>query len=547
MRMHSPMLRFAPPARSTIITGVYPPSMGTENMRSTYPIPESIKFFPQYLRQAGYYCTNNSKEDYNMPKPEGAWDESSKEAHYKNRKEGQPFFAIFNLTVSHESSVHKSIPNDELRHDPAKVKLPPYHPDTPEMRHDWAQYYDKIEDLDGQIAKILAELESSGEAENTIVAYYSDHGGVIARSKRFIYESGTHVPMIWRFPEKYKHLASGQPGDRLDRLVSFVDLAPTMLSLAGQQIPDYMQGKAFLGEQQSAPRDYVHLFRGRMDERIDKVRAVRDKQYRYIRNYMPHRIYGQYIEYLWRAPSCRSWEKAYLEGQCNAAQSAFWEEKPVEELYDVAADPWEVINLASNSEYNEVLNRMRKETDTWMMEIRDSGLMPEGEMSSKNTTSPTFTYTHTGEYDFNKILNAANIATMRDESNIDQIIQFLGDENPTVRYWGASGALILKDKAMPAREALLAVLEDDSPDVRIAASEALCYLGESKKVTPVLIEVLDSDVEMVRVHAMNTLEIIGGDVAKSALTKVSEVIEGREGRAYDIRAGKRLLEKYGDG
>ena len=157
------------PARSTIISGVYPPSMGTQNMRSTYPTPESIRFFPQYLREAGYYCTNNSKEDYNMVKPDGTWDESSKNAHYKNRADGQPFFAIFNLGVSHESSIHKSIPNDELRHDPAKVKLPPYHPDTPEMRHDWAQYYDKIEDLDGQVADILKELDEAGLRENTIV------------------------------------------------------------------------------------------------------------------------------------------------------------------------------------------------------------------------------------------------------------------------------------------------------------------------------------------------------------------------------------------
>ena len=196
------------PARSTIITGMYPPSMGTQNMRSTYPIPESIKFFPQYLREAGYYCTNNSKEDYNMPKPEGVWDESSRKAHYKNRGEGQPFFAIFNVTISHESSIHKSIPNDSLRHDPAEVKLPPYHPDTPEMRHDWAQYYDKVEDMDARMGEILQELEDAGLTDNTIVAYYSDHGGVIARSKRFVYESGTHVPMIWRFPDKYAHLAT---------------------------------------------------------------------------------------------------------------------------------------------------------------------------------------------------------------------------------------------------------------------------------------------------------------------------------------------------
>ena len=532
------------PARSTIITGMYPPSMGTQNMRSRYPTPESIKFFPQYLREAGYYCTNNSKEDYNMIKPEGVWDESSRKAHYKNRTNGQPFFAIFNLTVSHESSIHKSIPNDSLRHDPAKVKLPPYHPDTPEMRHDWAQYYDKIEDLDGQVDLILKELEDSGLAGNTIVGYYGDHGGVIARSKRFVYESGTHVPMIWRFPDQYKHLAPAKSGAKLDRLVSFVDLAPTMLSLAGIDVPDYMQGKAFLGDQQTQPREYVHLFRGRMDERIDMVRAVRDKQFRYIKNYMPHRIYGQYIEYLWRAPSCKSWEEAYKAGNCNKIQSAFWEQKPPEELYDVILDPWEVNNLADDPKYADILERMRGEKARWMTEIQDTGLMPEGEMSTRNATQSSFDYVHSDAYSFEKIKTAADISTMRNANKLNEIIGFLKDENPLVRYWGATGCLILGEAAKSAQNNLKELLDDTDPDVRIAAAEALCNLGQSGVATPVLIEALNEENLMVRVHVLNSLEILGGEVAKAAIPKVKELVGDREDRVYDIRAGKRLIEIY---
>jgi hypothetical protein len=318
-----------------------------------------------------------------------------------------------------------------------------------------------------------------------------------------------------------------------------------MLSLAGIDIPLHMQGKAFLGEQQAESSDYVHLFRGRMDERIDNVRAVRDKQFRYIKNYMPHRIYGQYIEYLWRAPSCRSWEEAYLAGKCNEAQSAFWNEKPAEELYDVRADPWEVNNLADDPAYSDVLERMRKETNRWMGEIRDTGLMPEGEMSIKNQEEPSYTYVHSGSYDFDKIKYAADVATLREVKNLDKLIGFLGDENGTVRYWGAIGCLILKDKSQPAKSALIAVLNDESVDVRIAAAEALCHLGEEKVATIAFIEALNSDNMMVRVHAMNSLEIIGGDVAKAAIPKVKEVIGSREGRDYDIRAGKRLIEVYG--
>jgi N-sulfoglucosamine sulfohydrolase len=532
------------PARSTIITGMYPPSMGTQNMRSTYPTPESIKFFPEYLRKAGYYTSNNSKEDYNMIKPAGVWDESSKEAHYKNRKEGQPFFAIFNLTVSHESSIHKSIPNDKLRHDPAKVTLPPYHPDTPEMRHDWAQYYDKIEDLDGQVSKILKELEEAGLSENTIVGYYGDHGGVIARSKRFVYESGTRVPMIWRFPKKYEHLAPAKPNSRVDRLVSFVDLAPSVLSLAGVEIPSYMQGNAFLGKQDTPPREYVHLFRGRMDERIDMVRAVRDKKFRYIKNYMPHRIYGQYIEYLWRAPSCKSWEEAFKAGECNEAQSAFWQQKPPEELYDVAVDPWEVNNLAEDVKYAEVLARMRKEKNRWMTEIRDTGLMPEGEMSSKNTTQDSFDFVHSNGYLISEILRAANIATVGDKANLGALKNFMEHENATVRYWGATGCLILEEEADLAKNNLLNLLKDQNADVRITAAEALCNMGLSDVAGPVIIEALNEENQMVRVHAMNSLEIIGGDVARSSLSMIKKVLGDRVGRAYDLRAGQRLLEIY---
>jgi len=532
------------PARATIITGMYPPSLGTQNMRSTYPIPDSIHFFPKYLKEAGYYTTNNAKQDYNMALPNGVWNESSKKAHYKNRKKGQPFFAVFNLGVTHESSIHKSIPTEKLKHKPAKVTLPPYHPDTPEMRHDWAQYYDKIENLDTQVGKILKELKDAGLAENTIIAYYGDHGGVVARSKRFVYESGTRVPMIWRFPNKYKHLAPAKPNTKLNRLVSFVDLAPTMLSLTNIKIPEYIQGKAFLGKQQSKPRNYVHLFRGRMDEKIDMVRATRDKQYRYIKNYMPHRIYGQYIEYLWRAPSCKSWEEAYKKGLCTPAQSAFWEQKPPEELYDVTKDPSEINNLAYDSNYNSVLERMRKETDRWMLEIHDTGLMSEGELSERNTKQPSFDYVHSSEYPIKKIKHAADISSLRDKGKLKEIISFMKNQEPMVRYWGATGCLILGTEAASASSELERLLTDSNPDVQITAAEALCNLGKTSIATPILINAVSNTNLMVRVHALNSLEIIGGDVAKAAIPTITKMLKDKTGRDYDVRAGRRLVAIY---
>src|SRR5690606_9366836 len=278
----------------------------------------------------GYYCTNSQKEDFNI-KPEQTkdlWDELGKDAHYKNRPAGRPFFAIFNSTLTHESSLHKTTPDSLLRHRPEEVRLPPYHPDTPELRHDWAQFYDKIEEMDQWVGGILQELRESGEADNTIIFYYGDHGGVLARSKRYVYESGTRVPLIVYIPEKYKHLyPTDRPGSKIDRMVGFVDLVPTLLSITETPIPAYIQGNAFLGKQKTEDPAYVYMFRARMDERYDLSRAVRDKKYRYIRNYMPHRIYAQPIEYLFRAPSIRSWENACKAGNCNEIQNLFWNTK----------------------------------------------------------------------------------------------------------------------------------------------------------------------------------------------------------------------------
>ncbi len=530
------------PSRSTLITGMYPPSIGTENMRSEYSIPAFVKFYPKYLKEAGYYTSNNVKKDYNVAEDqEGAWDESSNDATYKKRKPGQPFFAIFNTTISHESSIHKSTPISELRHKPADVTLPPYHPDTPEMRHDWAQYYDKVEDMDTFVGKVLADLEKSGEAENTIVFYYSDHGGVLGRSKRFMYESGLHIPLVIRFPKKYAHLAPGKPGTRTDRIVSFLDFAPTLLSLAGADIPDYMQGKAFLGEQAAAPREYAHAFRGRMDERMDLVRGLRDKKYRYTRNYMPHKIYGQYIEYLWRAPSMKSWEAAYKAGTLNEVQRKFWETKPVEELFDVEADPHNVDNLADDPKYQAVLERMRKANHDYAIEIKDVGFLPEAMMEEISNIIPLYDYARSGHYDVREVVGAAELASEGDPENLTKIMKLLADKDAAVRYWAATGCTILGHHATPAKYDLMALLKDKEVSVRIAAAEALTHLGEKDKAVQTLAEALGSNIQMARVQALNILEQLGPD-ARPAYPMVEKLVNEKKKNAdYDLRAAEKLL------
>ena len=538
------------PARNTILTGVYACSNGSENMRSHYKRSDKVPMYPVLMRKAGYYCTNNSKEDYNFDKKytKDIWDESSRKAHYKNRKPGQPFLAVFNLGISHESSIHKPIPSEKLRHKPEDVILPPYHPDTKEFRHDWAQYYDKIENLDTQVGKLLDELEKRGLADNTIVFYYGDHGGVLGRSKRFVYETGTRVPFIVRIPKLYKEYFPAQkPGDKVDRIISFVDLAPTLLSLAGAPIPETMQGHAFLGKQKTPAPEYAFMFRGRMDERFDMSRAVRDEKYRYIHNYMPYRIYGQHINYLWKAPSMRSWEKAYKEGKCNKTQSAFWQTKPVEELYDTENDPWEVNNLAGKPEHRNRLIKMRKACDSISFNIRDAGFIPEIMLSQLAGKTPFYDYMHSGNIDMQELIDAANLATLGAPADIPRYLKMLKDDFPPIRYWGAVGLLINGRKEALVIKGLKEALKDTSPNVVLTAAEALYDLGEKETSIKTLTEVLKNPNIMVRTTALNVIDAVN-DKSPEIKKAVNNIVEmhdtSQRNTPHDVRLAQYLLEKW---
>lgn len=534
------------PTRSTMITGVYSNSMGTQHMRSTYPIPDFIRFYPYYLHQAGYYCTNRAKTDYNTANKESwpqVWDKSSHEATYKNRVPGQSFFAVINLVVTHESQIHYWPSDSELNHNPMRINEPAYLPDTPEVRRDLAQYYDKIQNMDRQVGQILDQLEKDGLTKSTIVIYCSDHGGVLPRSKRYVFENGLHIPLIIRFPEKYRHLAPANPGSTTDRLVNEVDFTPTLLSLAGLDIPKYYQGQAFLGGQKkSAPR-YTYGFRGRMDETYDKSRTVRDKHYRYIRNYMPNRIYGQHIWYLWKAASMQSWQKAYERGQLNKEQSRFWHTKPPEELYDVQKDPDNVDNLAEDPNYQHVLKRMQKANKTWIRNIHDSGFMPESMMirRANKAASTIYQYVRSDMYPQERIISMAEMASMGMTKNLDKLMEGISDEDPAVRYWVAYGCAILKKKAMSTESILLDLLNDPAPEVAIAASEALYWLGEPlrKKGLERLKRSLDNKDDKVRLLALNVLRTFG-DGASPLLGKLQNMKlhpKPVEGETY----GQRLI------
>ncbi|WP_146849061.1 sulfatase-like hydrolase/transferase [Brevifollis gellanilyticus] len=517
-------------ARTTIIMGMYPPSTGGEHMRSMTQMPKGTKMYPQLLREAGYFCTNNSKEDYNLAKTKETWDESSGNAHWKKRKDGQPFFAIFNETCSHESQI-RTRPHEQV-HDPKGVRVPAYHPDTPEVRQDWAQYYDQVTLADASAGKRLKELEAAGLAEDTIIFYYADHGSGMPRSKRWPCNSGLHVPLVVYFPPKWQHLAPKEykTGGKSDRLVSFVDLAPTLLSIIGVQPPEWMQGHAFAGKFQSEPQPFIYGFRGRMDERYDAVRSVTDGRYVYVRNFMPHLSQAQHVSYQFQTPTTQVWRKLYDEGKTTPEQSIFWTQpKAAEELYDLQSDRDEVHNLADKPEHAEVLAKMRQAQESLAVKIRDVGLLPEGEMHQRAEGTTPYDMAHDDElYPMQRVLSVAGAASsMKPELNAELKTAFT-DKDSAIRHWAAMGALMRGKVGVEQLHAeLLNAAKDSSTYVQIPANWALAKHGSDAERTAALTALVSlADWSKHNVFTcMSALCAIGdlGDAAKPAVEDLKKL------------------------
>ncbi|MBS0202743.1 MAG: sulfatase [Planctomycetes bacterium] len=504
------------PARTTLITGLYATSSGGEPMRSMVPLPRGQHLYPELLRQAGYYCTNNAKEDYNIQKPGKVWDESSRNAHWKKRPVGTPFFAVFNSEKSHESKIR--VRPHKLVHDPARVRIPAYHPDTPEVRQDWAQYYDVVTEADADAGVRLRELADAGLMEDTIIFYYGDHGSGMPRSKRWPYNSGLHVPLVVYIPEKFQDLrpADYAPGQSSDRLVSFVDFAPTLLSLAGVQPPEWMQGHAFLGKFITPPQPFLYGFRGRMDERYDLVRSVTDGHFVYVRQYLPHVIYGQHIDYMFQTPTTRVWKQLHDLGKLTPEQDAFWNRKPAEELYDLQTDPDEVHNLANSVSHRQIRDRLRAAQHDHVLKIRDVGFLPEGERFRRANGDSIYDLGRDpNRYPLERILEAADLASMMSPDAVPQLKRDLKSDDNAVRYWGVLGLQMRGSAAvMSANDELHQALTDQSAFVEIAAAQALASAGGSgdlELALPHLVRLANwtkNDV-FVSMAALNALDAIG--------------------------------------
>ncbi len=416
------------PSRASIVTGMYPTSIGAHHMRTlsqqpaakkkglinyeVVPSPQ-VKMVSQILREEGYYCTNNKKEDYQFYKSLTAWDESSIYAHWRNRDKDQNFYSIFNFGVTHESNLwdpwyrhfdldtfppgrgigkwweqFAGIEKPLYVSDSIQISVPPYLPNNDIVRKDMKRMYSNIVEMDGKVGLILKQLEDDDLLEKTIVVFYTDHGGPLPREKRLLYDSGIRVPMIIRYPNQ------ARAGEVDNRLISFVDFAPTLLSMANIPSCKYHQGRSFEGKYKSNNnRKYIHAAADRFDEHYDMIRAVRDNRYKYLKNFNPEKPYYLPLEYREKMDSMQELIIMNQNGQLDNFQLLwFRNEKPKEELFDTYLDPHELHNLADDTKYKEKLYELRNECLNWMKEVNDKGHIPEEELIKSfwpNKVQPT--------------------------------------------------------------------------------------------------------------------------------------------------------------
>ena len=458
------------PTRSSWITGMHSISNGTQPMRSGFEIPATISFYNELLQKAGYFTSNCSKTDYNLRGPKGRnpkefWDYSGGDyaGTWKKRKEGQPFFTVYNIGDSHESRAFGDHKDESI--DPEKMILAPYHPDLPEMRNTYAKYASAISRMDSLVGQAIENLKQDGLYENTIIVYNSDHGGVLARSKRFLYSSGIHCPLIVRIPEKMKALypKGKTPGSTMDRIVSFIDMPKTWVSLTGAEMTDNFQGRIFLGPNTEPESQYHFSWRERADERFDNVRVMRDKQFAYHKNYAPFAPNGQYLAYMHNMKATGAWERHHLAGKTNAVTGRFFEPRPSEEFYDNFKDFHNIDNQIDDPLHQTKIKELKKELRRQQLKYFDSGLMPE-EMRNriikeKNTTVYAFVR-DPKLYPLAQYLDYSDLALTRKKKNLKTFIKGLADEDPVKRYWSVIGLLLLEKQAKSAISELKKVLGD---------------------------------------------------------------------------------------
>ena len=527
------------PCRSGIITGMYQTTLGTHHMRCRAQLPVSIRPFTQSLREAGYYCTNNSKTDYQFSAPKDTWDQSSGKAHWRGRKKGQPFFAVFNFTGCHESgiasegkykSVTQTLPENH-RQNAGKLSLPPYYPDTNVVREDWKRNYELISAMDAWAGQLIAQLKEDGLYDDTIIFFWSDHGVGLPRAKRWLYDSGTRVPLIVRVP-------GGQPAVN-GRLARSLEFGPPVVQLAGVSVPKHVQGRSFIHD---APREFVYGARDRMDERYDIIRSVRGPRYRYIRNYEPLKPYYQYMNTPEKGVTMKEIRRVHAAGNMPEAAALFMAPfKPAEELYDLEKDPHEIRNLAGQPEHIERLKRMREIHLQWVRDTGDLGLLPEAEIEIREKTVGARYQILQGKNKLNAELGRVAALASSGVHALPELLQALRHSDAAVRYWGATGVGNIGKPVAYTKPAMIEALKDSSPSVRIAVARALGKLGFPEQALPTLEAELKSEHQWGRRAAASGLD--GRDEqARSAIPALKQALV-KQPNKYIVRVANRAINE----
>ncbi|GAA4238003.1 sulfatase [Postechiella marina] len=478
-------------ARSTLIASSYGPRLVTHYHRNLkqVPLPNGVEMFPAYLKRTGYYTTNNSKEDYNLFKADNVWDDSSKKATWRDRKKGQPFFHVFNIGTTHESRLHFTQDDVKVptKANQASMAIFPVHPQTDLFRYTNARYHDKMQEMDGQLGEVVAQLKEDGLYENTIIFYYGDHGGVLPGSKGYIKETGVHVPLVVRIPEKYKNLSPVAAGTRTNAFVSFVDFGATVLNLAGVEIPKGIDGQPFLGKniskKQLDKRDETFSYTNRMDEKYDMVRAVRKGKYKYVRNYEPFNFDGLMNNYRYKQLGYQQWIEMYKNNKLNAVQSQFFEPKAVEALYNVEEDPFETNNLAGKLEYKNTLKSLRCNLNKRIKSMPDLSFYPEFYLINNAFNNPV-AYGQLHKKDISRYSKIANYALLDFDKVKSKLEKSLNSQDTWDRYWALIASSSFGAKAKELAPTIKNISNTDSELVnRVRAAEFLGLTGSANPVS----------------------------------------------------------------
>lgn len=470
-------------ARSAIISGTLGPRLASHYHRrlEKVPMPENLEMFPAYLKKGGYYTTNNSKEDYNFIKSANVWDESSKNASWKNRGENQPFFHVYNSGITHEGRLHfkkRVVNNKKTITNIDSFTVQPNHPDTELFKFTNAHYRDKIVEMDIQMGVVIDQLKEDGLYDDTFIFYYGDHGGALPGSKGYLYETGLHVPLVVHVPKNYKHLATHKQGSEVEGFVSFVDLGPTVLNLAGIDIPEGMDGKPFLGKNITSKsvneRDETFSYADRFDEKYDMVRALRKGKYKYIRNYQPFNFDGLLNQYRYKQLAFQEWADLYDEGKLNEIQSQFYQSRDIEQLFDVESDPYETKNIAKDPANKDLLVLLRKRLNVYLTDLPDLSFYPEHFLIANAFGNPE-KFGQTNKVAISKYIQIADLSLRTFDNAKKKIKTALASNDPWERYWAIVVCSSFGKEAIELATTIKEISKTDSE--KINKIRALEYFG----------------------------------------------------------------------